>query len=230
MNKKTTYVSKDKINRDFLIGFYKEVWLKFEHYVNNDKVLYELFKKDHDDKEFILHARICALSSMYAAAIDNIPHMLETIKNCNNKLVHDEILTRYADDGKNYNLISFISKYCHWYNEVNHVEESTPIYDVNVRNALKHYGCEKIKNYEGLKDGTKKFIQEIGGVSFNTIIPLSIDGLHTELSIYRIVDKFLWLSYKVDKLNKRKAGLKKNEKYLLEISQRSNNSHYFGIL
>jgi hypothetical protein len=221
-----TYASKEKINLNFLIEFYEKVWFEYASHKKNDEMLYELFNKKNGNEDFMLCARIYTLSGMYSARVYNVHDMLEAIRcaHAKQELYNSDILENYCKKEGNHKLISFISKYCHWYNEVNNIGQATPIYDGNVRDALKHYKCEtngKIKDYEGLKDGVDEFIKEVVKESSDTVISLPIGGLHTQLSIYRLVDKFLWLSYKVKEPSK-------NDSNLLGIA--NTNDKYFEII
>ena len=141
----------------FLKDFYSKVWGSFNEYVENDILLYDLFKekkeiynlfKEKDViNDLIIKARVGILESMYSTQINKIGEIikiitgLEATKNGSNysadsiKNAIDEIkeINKNKKDGKKINEVqSFFSKYCHWYNEANDID-ALPIYDLNVR-------------------------------------------------------------------------------------------------
>ena len=63
--------------------------------------------------------------------------------NCKKMLEYDCVFEKYTTNENN-KLQSFISKYCHWYNEVNNFQ-ATPIIDKHIKSAL------KCKTYDDVK-------------------------------------------------------------------------------
>ena len=209
----------------FLTNFYTEVWAKYTSYSENDKKLYEIFSKEYD-KDFMVDARVCLLNWMYGTRINSTRNIIKIIKKFENSFDSDSVNKMLLEvdgvkkEGDEHirNETSFFSKYCHWYNEVNN-KTPLPIYDQNVRVGLLIYegydDSDKIKkrsfkekqniNYvdgpEGFLERMNLFITkqlELKEVNCRVTINLS-DGLKTEVSIHRLVDKFLWLMYKINK-------------------------------
>jgi len=217
----------------FLRHFYVKVWGSYADYVENDLVLYEIFKKGSDNEKFIIEARIAVLDKMYGTQIKAIRKIINTFKNDKNNKNFDLIINALNEQKKKQNEnncntemqflvrkeISFVSKYFHWYNEVNSGDAS-PIYDGNVREGLKIY-CEdeNINNMERLKGRIDVFIGELE-LKIDKNNPNKLNGtdrinnrvdfpkiknfkneehncLYENISIYRLVDKFLWLTYKI---------------------------------
>jgi len=133
-------------------------------------------------------------------------------------------------------LISLESKFLHWSSEVSY-QESLPIYDNNVKNELKIAKKHYFKNYNNnlfddkvfskIPNEFEKFNLKIICYIKNYLlqdpdvrIPLKIDRLHNEVSIYRLVDKFLWLNNKLRNLDiklQHNTPLNENEKQLNDI-------------
>lgn len=219
----------------FLKHFYVKVWGSYVDYVENDLVLYEIFKKENDDEKFIIEARIAVLDKMYGTRIKAFRKITEIFKeniknDKNNKNNFDSIIESLVNQ-KIYNgdkerqfyvqiETSFVSKYFHWYNEVNDYGNASPIYDGNVKNGLEKYVFGKnIKDMGDLKESIDKFIVNLE-LKDDKINSESLVGanrindwgnfsrienyeskenncLYNNVSIYRLVDKFLWLTYKI---------------------------------
>ena len=203
----------------FLKHFYVKVWGSYVDYVENDLVLYEIFKKENDDEKFIIEARIAVLDKMYGTRIKAFRKITEifkkNIKNEENNFdsIIESLVNQKIDNGNTERQFyvqaetSFVSKYFHWYNEVNNGDAS-PIYDGNVKNGLEKYGFgENIKDMGTLKESINEFIGNMGleGATRINIKNKKIenfqnkehDCLYENISIYRLVDKFLWLTYKI---------------------------------
>jgi hypothetical protein len=255
---------KEYENKDFGVGalgflkhFYVKVWGSYVDYVENDLVLYEIFKKGNDEKDFIIEARIAVLDKMYGTRIKAFRKITEifkeNIKNDKNKFdsIIESLVNQKIDNGNTERQFyvqaetSFVSKYFHWYNEVNNSEVS-PIYDGNVKNGLKKYVFgENIKDMGTLKESIDKFIGNLelkddkinseSLVGTNRIIDWGnfsrIENyeskenncLYNNVSIYRLIDKFLWLTYKIAEAKSEKnesvnqdAGGKKNKPQIPE--------------
>ncbi len=220
-----TMIPKEKINLEILRKFYIDVWAKYTPYVENDRALYFIFNHKND-AIFSNRVRGFILNEMYSAFVHDT-HLNEVINDyCNfhtSEDVNKEILNLKEqvklNKSKNEkieidrNYPSFLSKFSHWRFEANQLwKDACPIYDNHVRKALK---CGN--SYENVKAGIEKFIKE--KLKINNLsepITLKIDGLHEEISIYRLVDKFLWLSGKIMKYQKDKENgkLKQQDKLL----------------
>ena len=204
----------------FLKHFYFKVWGSYADYVENDLVLYEIFKKGNDEKDFIIEARIAVLDKMYGTRIKAFRKITEIFKEKNIKneknyfdSIIKSLVNQKIDNGDTERQFyvqvetSFVSKYFHWYNEVNNGDAS-PIYDGNVKNGLEKYGFgENIKDMGTLKESINEFIGNMG-LEGTTRINIKnkkitnfqeeeLDCLYENISIYRLVDKFLWLTYKI---------------------------------
>ena len=214
----------------FLKHFYVKVWCSYADYVENDLVLYEIFKKGNDEKDFIIEARVAVLDKMYGTRIKAFRKIVETFKEKNKENNFDSIIESLVNQ-KIYNgdkerqfyvqiETSFVSKYFHWYNEVNDYGNASPIYDGNVKNGLEKYVFgENIKDMGTLKESNDKFIGNLE-LKDDKINSESLVGanrindwgnfsrienyeskenncLYNNVSIYRLVDKFLWLTYKI---------------------------------
>jgi hypothetical protein len=204
---------------DSRCGNFELKGLRLKKYLENDKNLYESFKKDNEIK------KCQKLNQLYFAGIpkkkngktlniivENIikpniknlspENLLNDLNEHNNNKTGSEKLSLYQ---------SFISKYCHWHHEVNISENHFPIFDKNVKYSLVYYqmtGAE-IKKYEHLKYFVDKFIEEYlpkkltGANRIELKLEIKIEKnnvpelLHEEISIYRLVDKFLWLQYEI---------------------------------
>jgi len=257
---------KEYENKDFGVGalgflkhFYVKVWGSYVDYVENDLVLYEIFKKGNDEKDFIIEARVAVLDKMYGTQIKAIRKIINTFKSDIENKDFDSIinvLSNQKNEQKENNCTtemqfsvrketSFVSKYFHWYNEVNDGDAS-PIYDGNVKNGLKKYVFgENIKDMGTLKESIDKFIGNLelkddkinseSLVGTNRIIDWGnfsrIENyeskenncLYNNVSIYRLIDKFLWLTYKIAEAKSEKnesvnqdAGGKKNKPQIPE--------------
>ncbi len=236
----------------FLKDFYTKVWGVFDEYVENDVMLYNLFNENKDEKDLAIKARVGILNSMYSTQINKIGKIIEIITEEDNKYSVESIqnaLNKIKDlnkrEGKKINEVrSFFSKYFHWYNEVNYLENALPIYDLNVlvgafiykeilkpdikvfnfkrknfKNIfgiggfvnndkaldLKYVGnnCKKKIDYLKLKEKYLDLIIKSLKIE-NKIINLEDptkdsqkNCLYENISIYRLVDKFLWLTYKI---------------------------------
>lgn len=199
---------KDK-NLEILKSFYENVWGKYTHYVENDKVLYKVF--DNKNDVFADRVRISILNNFYSAGMKNI-QIYDFKEKVGNLKSADDI----GNIGKNcYHgygnkmghcnfLISLESKYLHWITEAVGLP-TIPIYDANVKDELKNYELEdsdlsrkiesKKNEYTKLKKTIDAFIKKYFNKSGSEYISLEMD-FHNQVSIYRLVDKFLWLSNK----------------------------------
>jgi hypothetical protein len=109
------------------------------------------------------------------------------------------------DDSNDNRYPSFRSKFKHWQKEVNTTTEASPINDSHVRNMLNKYGFKKIKyissNYSDsqkiLKIAVDEFIKRFLNKKGTERIELKT-AFHDFISIYRLVDKFLWLQGKIE--------------------------------
>ncbi len=244
MNNQITYPDIEEIKNyknggslGFLKNFYTEVWANYTSYHENDEKLYDIFKEDHNKAKFIIEARVGVLDSMYSTEVQSILKVIQQIEECEkNELNSDCVITMSGSiKEESRNEISFLTKYFHWYNEVNN-KTPLPIYDKNVRVGLLHYlnfkNSEELREYFKLKKDNKKenidfeylsknsvnnkikygsgdgeFVKEID--KFIKTLELRLEGkdkiileppfnkLPTSVSIYRLVDKFLWLMYKI---------------------------------
>jgi hypothetical protein len=189
------YLPHDKINLDDLITFYNNVWGEYKEYVENDKSLYFIFDKKNEHI-FSKRVKVLTLNKMYSAGLDDIQ-----INNFCNKFEWDITCEKYqknGDNGKAKKQISIESKLCHWNSEVNNLENAVPIYDRNVRKALSYYKIKAEKNtvdFLKIKSQIDTFISKFLGKK--ETVKVNVDGLPPQISIYRLVDKFLWLSYKM---------------------------------
>ena len=118
-------------------------------------------------------------------------------------------------------LISLESKYLHWKDEVNGSKNSYPIYDSKVRNELKLYSLQSKLNYLDLKAKIDEFIKTYLGNEVRSFVDINeIDGLPKSISIYRLVDKFLWLNNKFRLLQAKvenKKNLNVNDEVLIKL-------------
>lgn len=134
----------------FLKDFYTNVWGAFDEYVENDVILYEVFKGNERRLSDIKKQSIL-LDEMYSTQIYRREKIISIIKdfgsknnfynsncvndNCKNDNCVNCILKKNLSQKKEHGLrleTSFFSKYFHWYNEVNYSENALPIYDLNV--------------------------------------------------------------------------------------------------
>ncbi len=134
----------------FLKDFYTKVWGAFDEYVENDVILYEVFKGNERRLSDIKKQSIL-LDEMYSTQIYRREKIISIIKdfgsknnfynsncvndNCKNDNCVNCILKKNLSQKKEHGLrleTSFFSKYFHWYNEVNYPNNALPIYDLNV--------------------------------------------------------------------------------------------------
>ena len=195
-----------KENLTILKDFYVNVWAKFERYRENDVFLYVLFK----NKKVSERIKIEILNKFYSAGMKDVQiySFIENKKNLKLNTIGD-----FEYEYKNHKktkLISLESKYLHWKDEVNGSKNSYPIYDSKVRNELKLYSLQSKLNYSDLKAKIDEFIKTYLGNEVRSFVDINeIDGLPKSISIYRLVDKFLWLNNKF-RLLQAKVENKKN--------------------
>ena len=195
-----------KENLTILKDFYVNVWAKFERYRENDVFLYVLFK----NKKVSERIKIEILNKFYSAGMKDVQiySFIENKKNLKLTTIGD-FEYEYKKHKKT-KLISLESKYLHWKDEVNGSKNSYPIYDSKVRNELKLYSLQSKLNYSDLKAKIDEFIKTYLGNEVRSFVDINeIDGLPKSISIYRLVDKFLWLNNKF-RLLQAKVENKKN--------------------
>jgi hypothetical protein len=220
----------------FLKNFYCEVWCKLDKMTIADKILYKIFNSELDKNPHINLTRIATLSILYSVPVDNISCMERVIdecmnehecdnKNCMKILEYDCFFKKYTNQGNN-KLQSFISKYCHCYSEVNN-RQATPIIDKYIKLAL------QCKNYNDVKEKIKLIIKNLETednqrIDLDNCISLGDNILYQNISIYRLIDKYLWTYQKFknnteipNKILKLKDSEKKyfDEKTFNEITQ-----------
>ncbi len=187
-------------NLEILKVFYNKVWMSDKRYVDNDRALYFIFKQSNKGI-FSDNVKGFILNEMYSAFVKNkdlFAVIDSVIKKQESKveLFHPETEEITASDN---NYPSFRSKFDHWNNEIN-TNTSTPINDSHVRGKLEEYGYQRIlyNQYDSLKNTIDTFIKDYLGTTIEGInrIDLKTD-FHDTISIYRLVDKFLWLSYRI---------------------------------
>ena len=184
-------------NLEILKNFYSDVFQKYEEYLENDNALYFIFNPKNNNF-FSDNVKGFILNEMYSAMVKS-KDLFQVINAATNK--------KNDYDSNNNRYPSFRSKFEHWKNEVNTTNEASPINDSHVRNMLNKYGIEKIKyissNYSDsqkiLKEAVDKFIKKFLNKEGTNRIELKTD-FHDSISIYRLVDKFLWLQGKIEKL------------------------------
>ena len=145
-------------NLEILKKFYTDVWSNCLEYVENDKLLYDIFK----DKNYSPRIKAVVLNDLYSAGMKGIQiyDFAEEIQ----ELKEDEIGKKQYTGRNNANkeirnfLISLESKYLHWHNEANNLD-SIPIYDGKARNELANYKIDgkilkskDIKKYNEFKE------------------------------------------------------------------------------
>lgn len=250
----------------FLKDFYINVWAKYQSYLENDKKLYEIFDKKHDENILVTEARVGLLDSMYRTQVTSINEILEIVKKfckgerykeggfkdgCIERAIKliEERNEEKAKERKDQNLeavskkdireeISFFSKYCHWYNEVNN-HKAMPIYDKNVRVGLACYNNDEefekiyentyqsIRTYstgeKALLDQVNKFITNLELYESGNLLGESrnITGINEKVSIYRLVDKFLWLTFKILVSKIEEKAKKNTEEYIKKGSKKT---------
>ncbi len=243
----------------FLKNFYEKVWGSYDECVENDRKLYELFKSENDGKNFIIDARVRVLDSMYSTRVTHISKVIAKVESIFKekqefdveKVSKDlkESIDQYSNTRQER---SFFSKYFHWYCEVNR-EESSPIYDKNVRVGLLYYvndigECEDLKSlktklkimsrkndskeynpinylgqsffvnkmkYPDFEKNMKEFITKLN-IELQGKKEFSIKDWKHKVSIYRLIDKFLWLTYKINQEDKSKINIPSNVKEAYE--------------
>ncbi len=198
-------------NIEILKEFYEQVWMQEVTYVENDRALYFIFKQSNSGI-FSDNVKGFILNQMYSAGVKNISlfEVIESIKNKKNNINSKELgLLTDIENNDNNNYPSFRSKYDHWDNEVN-TDIATPINDSNVRNMLKKYYNNynaNNNNSTNLTDTINNFIKDyLGKENGIERIDLKTD-FHEKISIYRLVDKFLWLSHKKITRHKNKDSI-----------------------
>ena len=192
-------------NLKILINFYNNVWCKLDHYYENDKLLYSLFSSNN----YSPRLKALLLNKLYSAGMRDIQliNFADQIESVDLLKIEANQYTGLYNDGSVFSskLTSLESKYLHWKNEVSDSQFS-PIFDSNVKNELKKYQKNSIITFSDLKKSIDHFIREYLSINDpeNQSIELNCE-LHNKISIYRLVDKFLWLSNKI-----RIIGDKKN--------------------
>ena len=192
-------------NLKILINFYNNVWCKFDHYYENDKLLYSLFSSIN----YSPRLKALILNKLYSAGMRDIQliNFSKQIESVDLLKIEVNQYVGLYNDGSTFSskLTSLESKYLHWKNEVSNSQFS-PIFDSNVKNELKKYQMNSIVTFSDLKQSIDHFIREYLSINDpeNQSIELKSE-LHNKISIYRLVDKFLWLSNKI-----RIIGDKKN--------------------
>ena len=207
--------------------FYTKVWGSYEKYVQNDKVLYSIFL---DEKKCEPLTKAVVLNNFYSAGMfaDQAEEFAEHIKLNHND---NELGKKKYRGKKPRRLLSMESKYVHWYAEVNGGIKR-PIYDKNVREVLNYYKkndgkpylCfENKKNrscdYKELNEAIDDFNSEKFGKDGNSSIEIDhkIDNIPKIKSLYRLVDKFLWLQYKIENGKVPKPVKTKFENFLRRV-------------
>ena len=184
-------------NLDILINFYNNVWCKLDHYYENDKLLYSLFSSNNYSPRLMA----LILNKLYSAGMRDIQliNFADQIESVDLLKIEANQYTGLYNDGSVFSskLTSLESKYLHWKNEVSDSQFS-PIFDSNVKNELKKYQKNSIITFSDLKQSIDNFIKEYLSINDpeNHSIELNCE-LHNKISIYRLVDKFLWLSNKI---------------------------------
>jgi len=196
-----------------LKNFYENSWCnpeiseKQSYYIENDIALYELFNKKDEICEQCKN-----INSKYSTRISNKD--IKIISGIIKKYIEDELdlnpesfLEKFKENGGLKNYKSFISKYCHWYYEVkNYGQIHFPIYDKYVRFGLIYYNVSYlcVEDFNKLKNLIDKFIEDYLPNKGYERIEIKLNKLKQndfpeKISIYRLVDKFLWLQYKIAK-------------------------------
>ena len=157
----------------FLRHFYVKVWGSYADYVENDLVLYEIFKKGNDQDKNNLNTKIQVflLDSLYSTELSSRNRISEIVYNLNKNFDENSVnmvLKNIEDENKKNGLklrkeTSFFSKYFHWHNESNNCKncKPLPIYDLNVRVGTIIY--KYYKDRENC-DYTKKMLKEHLGI------------------------------------------------------------------
>ena len=203
-------------NLEILIDFYKNVWCEYNHYYENDKLLYSLFSSNN----YSPRLKALILNKLYSAGMKDIQliNFSEQIESVDLLKIEANQYTGLYNDGSVFSskLISLESKYLHWKNEVSDSQFS-PIFDSNVKNELKKYQKNSIITFTDLKQSIYNFIKEYLSINDpeNQRIELKC-GLHHAASVYRLVDKYLWLSNKIRMISDNKSSQAKGLIYLRE--------------
>lgn len=207
----------------FLRHFYVKVWGSYADYVENDLVLYKIFKKGNEQCKNNLNTKIQVflLDSLYSTELSSRNRISEIVHNFDKDFDEDfdedsvnKVLKNIEKENLNkeneFKLrkeTSFFSKYFHWHNESNNCKP-LPIYDLNVRVGTiiyEHYkdreNCvytkEKLKEY--LRIGNHK------GDNNNLLLSyLKNDTVKNKLTYDKIkesIDKFICELLKDDKIN-----------------------------
>jgi hypothetical protein len=203
-------------NLEILIDFYKNVWCEYNHYYENDKLLYSLFFSNN----YSPRLKALILNKLYSAGMKDIQliNFSEQIESVDLLKIEPNQYIGLYNDGSLFNskLTSLESKYLHWKNEVNNSQFS-PIFDSNVTNELQKYQYKKINEFSDLKINIDCFIKEYLSINDpeNQRIELKC-GLHDAVSVYRLVDKYLWLSNKIRMIGDNKSSQAKGLIYIRE--------------
>ncbi len=203
---------------DFLRHFYVKVWGSYADYVENDLVLYEIFKKGNEQCKNNLNTKIQVflLDSLYSTELSSRNRISEIVYNLNKNFDENSVnmvLENIEDENKKNVLklrkeTSFFSKYFHWHNESNNCKP-LPIYDLNVRVGTiiyEYYNDRKNCDY------TKKMLKEHLGIGNhkgdNNNLLLSylkndtVKNILTYDKIKESIDNFIGnLELKNDKIN-----------------------------
>jgi hypothetical protein len=193
-------------NLEILKEFYQKDW-GGKRNTDNDKLLYEVFKnKDINERCIELNAKYSTRIGVKNGNIKKIAEIISTETDIN----PDQLLKKLKEE-KLPNYKSFISKYCHWYYEVYQNEKHYPIFDTYVRYGLIYYGIvyHYIDDFSPLHNSIDHFISTYLPNKGSDRVELKT-SLHHKISVYRLVDKFLWLQYKQSINNAALVGIKLN--------------------
>lgn len=206
----------------FLRHFYVKVWGSYADYVENDLVLYEIFKKGDDQDKNNLNTKIQVflLDSLYSTELSSRNRISEIVHNFDKDFDEDSI-NKVLKNIEKENLnkenefklrkeTSFFSKYFHWHNESNNCKP-LPIYDLNVRVGTIIY--KYYKDRENC-DYTKKMLKDHLGIGkhkgddknknllLNYLKNDTVKKILTYDKIKEWIDKFIGnLELKDDKIN-----------------------------
>lgn len=196
-------------NLQTLIHFYNSVWGVYEEYVENDKALYFIFD-DKNSAIFSKRAKVIILNTMYSAGMKDVQK--DDFVDNFDWTVSGKKYKKNGGDYRSTQLLSLESKLCHWKSEVNNQSKALPIYDNNVKWGLDYYRQDKLRRdsqnsrnaryqrFPALQKAVDEFITKYLGKEGSDVIQTQkeVEGLPNAISIYRLVDKFLWLSYKIN--------------------------------
>ncbi len=199
-------------NLNTLKRFYRDVWGSYTECVENDRLFFILFGNINKENRIAI---VKLLNDKYSTNLRYFgKHHRQTL--CNNNefqtILDRNILENDNDENyalkkesKKIRIVSLMSKYQHWCNETKGVN-FIPIMDKNVKKMLNQYDNNNDnKTYKLFKGNMDKFIEKyLGKEDGNHKVNLegyAIEGLPKEISAYRLVDKFLWLSYKIINTN-----------------------------